>query len=267
LRGEDDGAGRRLRSATQPEVQLVEVCGAREILTKAGVEVIEIPYSEIQKNGGVLVQRHRRTQSSVTVASQLGIGSLRAIKSRPRSKPQTLWSVNRWEDCRALAAILNENRLRGRKLADYRIWRRALALRSDGARWKDRSLVDSLRTELRHSKRCQPDPPRTGDSTTPSWGYITGFIEGDGHFGIRGCQARLAVHLRADDLPHCGPIHLAYLDRTRPVLILTRELVRRHLATVTIALVRNAQIVCADVPPRDPARRARGVRRRVGRVR
>ncbi len=31
------------------------------------------------------------------------------------------------------------------------------------------------------------------------------------------------------------PIHVARLDKQRPVLILTRELVRPHLATVTIA--------------------------------
>ena len=31
------------------------------------------------------------------------------------------------------------------------------------------------------------------------------------------------------------PIHVARLDQARPVLILTRELVRPHLATVTVA--------------------------------
>ena len=31
------------------------------------------------------------------------------------------------------------------------------------------------------------------------------------------------------------PIHLARLDKTRPVLVLTRELVRPHLRTVTVA--------------------------------
>ena len=31
------------------------------------------------------------------------------------------------------------------------------------------------------------------------------------------------------------PIHLATLDKTRPVLILTRELVRPHLSRVTVA--------------------------------
>jgi mRNA interferase MazF len=31
------------------------------------------------------------------------------------------------------------------------------------------------------------------------------------------------------------PIHIARLDKARPVLVLTRELVREHLTTVTIA--------------------------------
>jgi mRNA interferase MazF len=31
------------------------------------------------------------------------------------------------------------------------------------------------------------------------------------------------------------PIHVAYLDKARPVLVLTRELVRPHLATITVA--------------------------------
>jgi mRNA interferase MazF len=31
------------------------------------------------------------------------------------------------------------------------------------------------------------------------------------------------------------PIHVAQLDKARPVLVLTRELVRPHLTTVTVA--------------------------------
>jgi mRNA interferase MazF len=33
------------------------------------------------------------------------------------------------------------------------------------------------------------------------------------------------------------PIHVAHLDKARPVLILTRELVRPHLRTVTVATI------------------------------
>jgi mRNA interferase MazF len=31
------------------------------------------------------------------------------------------------------------------------------------------------------------------------------------------------------------PIHVAHLDKARPVLVLTREVVRQHLSTVTVA--------------------------------
>jgi mRNA interferase MazF len=31
------------------------------------------------------------------------------------------------------------------------------------------------------------------------------------------------------------PIHIAHLDKARPVLVLTREVVRPHLSTVTVA--------------------------------
>ena len=33
------------------------------------------------------------------------------------------------------------------------------------------------------------------------------------------------------------PIHVAHLDKARPVLVLTRELVRPHLNTVTVAAI------------------------------
>ncbi|MEZ5123278.1 MAG: type II toxin-antitoxin system PemK/MazF family toxin [Solirubrobacterales bacterium] len=46
------------------------------------------------------------------------------------------------------------------------------------------------------------------------------------------------------------PIHLAHLDKTRPVVVLTRELVRPHLNTVTIAPITttvlglSTEVVC-----------------------
>jgi mRNA interferase MazF len=36
------------------------------------------------------------------------------------------------------------------------------------------------------------------------------------------------------------PIHIAQLDKTRPVVVLTRELVRAHLTTVTVAPITTA---------------------------
>lgn len=45
------------------------------------------------------------------------------------------------------------------------------------------------------------------------------------------------------------PIHLARLDKTRPVLILTRELVRPHIDTVTVApITRTIRGLSTEVP-------------------
>jgi mRNA interferase MazF len=45
------------------------------------------------------------------------------------------------------------------------------------------------------------------------------------------------------------PIHLARLDKSRPVLVLTRELVRPHLNTVTIApITTTARGLSTEVP-------------------
>ena len=45
------------------------------------------------------------------------------------------------------------------------------------------------------------------------------------------------------------PIHAARLDKTRPVLVLTRELVRPHLDRVTVApITRTARGLSTEVP-------------------
>ncbi len=44
------------------------------------------------------------------------------------------------------------------------------------------------------------------------------------------------------------PIHTAKLDKTRPVLILTRELVRPHLTRVTVAPITSTVRACPPIP-------------------
>jgi mRNA interferase MazF len=45
------------------------------------------------------------------------------------------------------------------------------------------------------------------------------------------------------------PIHVATLDKTRPVLVLTRELVRPHLTRVTVALITStARGLSTEIP-------------------
>jgi mRNA interferase MazF len=49
------------------------------------------------------------------------------------------------------------------------------------------------------------------------------------------------------------PIHLAHLDKTRPVLVLTRELVRPHLSRVTVAPITTAVRGLSTEVPVGPA--------------
>ena len=49
------------------------------------------------------------------------------------------------------------------------------------------------------------------------------------------------------------PIHLAALDKTRPVLVLTRELVRPHLARVTVAPITSTVRGLSTEVPVGPA--------------
>jgi mRNA interferase MazF len=45
------------------------------------------------------------------------------------------------------------------------------------------------------------------------------------------------------------PIHVAQLDKSRPVLVLTRELVRPHLDTVTVApITKTIRGLSTEVP-------------------
>ena len=44
------------------------------------------------------------------------------------------------------------------------------------------------------------------------------------------------------------PIHLARLDKTRPVLILTRELVRPYLSRVTVAPITSTRGLSTELP-------------------
>lgn len=45
------------------------------------------------------------------------------------------------------------------------------------------------------------------------------------------------------------PIHIAHLDKARPVLVLTRELVRPHLATVTVVpITTTVRGLSSEVP-------------------
>lgn len=96
--------------------------------------------------------------------------------------------------------VLDEHPLHGRKRVQYDIWRQAVELRRCGREWKDETRVAALRAALSEAKRFTTSLS-TRALNPPTWGYITGLVEGDGHLGLSRRQARLSIHLRADDRP------------------------------------------------------------------
>jgi hypothetical protein len=64
----------------------------------------------------------------VSVRQSLGLGHLCAIPAVRESRPQVQWTVASKVECRVLTELLDAHPLRGRKLAEYEIWREGVAL-------------------------------------------------------------------------------------------------------------------------------------------
>jgi hypothetical protein len=132
-----------------------------------------------------------------------GLGLIRPIAARATSKPQVEWRVQTQADCIALAAILGEFPVRGRRRGEVEIWRRAVEAWTS---WPgERALVlRRLRERLRESRRFRPpdDRPLASPETPEVLRfYLHGLIAAEGSFSLRTGDVGLSVHMRADERP------------------------------------------------------------------
>ena len=116
--------------------------------------------------------------------TQLGIGHLSAVAARAGSRPQVQWAIASKTECVVLGALLDAHPFRGRKLAEYEIWREAVA---QWAARRYRHPPEDLR------------PPTMSDRYAPQ--YFAGFFSGEGSFGLGPRAARVVIKLRRDDRP------------------------------------------------------------------
>jgi hypothetical protein len=136
---------------------------------------------------------------------QLGIGHLCTIPARAASRPQVLWAVSTKLECAHLAELLDAYPLRGRKLAEYAIWREAVAqwaARRYGFGPGGRERLRRLAAQLKAARLYRaPDraPPSMGDASALY--YFAGFFSGEGSFGLAPRAARVVIKLRRDDRP------------------------------------------------------------------
>lgn len=90
------------------------------------------------------------------IAARTGIGRVIHSPARKRTKPQVAWRAHSRDDCLAVADLFSRFPLRGKKEADFLIWRTAVGLwtevkggpgwlRNEGT-WRDMAtLYDALK--------------------------------------------------------------------------------------------------------------------------
>lgn len=89
------------------------------------------------------------------IVRSAGIGRVKHDASRSgNSKPCAVWVVDRRDDCRTLAALIDRYALRTRKARDFAVWRLAVAEWTEGPRgnrWagpRDWSRMANFKTQL-----------------------------------------------------------------------------------------------------------------------
>ena len=65
-------------------------------------------------------------QILIDAQARLGLGNLVRVAARNGSRPQVLWTIDSKVECAALVDLLDQHRLRGRKLNEYELWREAV---------------------------------------------------------------------------------------------------------------------------------------------
>jgi LAGLIDADG endonuclease len=148
------------------------------------------------------------------------LGALHANREDRRKASASLFATagslddRRKSDCQRLAELLDLTPLRGRKSADYALWRSAVRAwvgddpteRRRAGDWADLAYVSSRLKEVKRFGAARPvaytDPP----GMAPDWlPYMAGFVTAEGYFGIGSSEGRvrprMRINARADDAP------------------------------------------------------------------
>jgi hypothetical protein len=135
--------------------------------------------------------------------ARTAIGLLRAVAAQGNANPQVQWLVQTQADCRTLVELLTRFEMRGRKMREFAIWKRAVALWSSGDPWRT-SRADGLRRELVGVRRFQAErrpAARVPDSSEVLRAYLHGFLCAEASLSLDRTHTGLSVHLRQDDRP------------------------------------------------------------------
>lgn len=184
--------------------------GERQRSFVAGFLEAEASFRIHEQNGGqslacqmTLNQRDDEQDTLEWLVASTGLGRLRRVAARLTSKPQIRWIVDSQDDCRELLELIGPCGFHGRRAAELALWRRAVEAWSEMGGEPRRSRMRCLRAELAAVRAfaagAATAAPFAGE--TQRLGYISGFLCGEGCFGLSGGRPRFSVHLRGDDSP------------------------------------------------------------------
>ena len=106
-------------------------------------------------------------------------------------------------DCRTFVELLTPFEMRGRKMREFAIWRRAVALWSSDDPCRV-SLSAGLRRELLGVRRFEAEQRPAAPAPVSSevlHAYLHGFLCAEGSLSLDRTHTGLSVHLRQDDRP------------------------------------------------------------------
>ena len=138
---------------------------------------------------------------------RLGIGHLNQIAERNGSRPQVSWIVESKAECAILVELLDSHAMRGRKLAQYQLWRQAVGI------WRARryGVTPAARVRLTEIARAlgmerayrPPDAAAAlpGMCDRNAAFYFAGFFSGEGSFRLGPRDAGFVIKVRRDDRP------------------------------------------------------------------
>jgi hypothetical protein len=133
-----------------------------------------------------------------------GLGTLSRIPAVAGSRPQVRWTVQSRRDCARLVRLLAAHQLRGRKAAEFEIWRHAVRAWSELEGDARRARMRALRSAIRRARQYR-DPGdaiiRCADDPADLLAYVCGLITAEGWLGFSGDRPRFAVKMRADEMP------------------------------------------------------------------
>jgi hypothetical protein len=157
-----------------------------------------------------VVVRDDDRSTLISFRQRLGLGHLLALPARAGSRPQVQWTIASKVECTALTDWLDAHPLRGRKLAEYEVWREAVALwgaHRYGLSPRARARLELLAAQLK-AARLYRDPgdavnaaPQPTMTDPYALHYFAGFFSGEGSFGLGPRDARFVIKLRRDDRP------------------------------------------------------------------